>query len=70
MKNLMNLYSKLVALILIVSAHLAYAQGGVGPGAPEEFPPENPIDMYWFVLVAAAVIITAIVAKKYKKTIA
>lgn len=68
MKNLMNLYSKLVALILIVSAHLAYAQGGVGPGAPEA--PPAPIDMYWFVLVAAAVIITAIVAKRYKKTIA
>lgn len=57
----------LITLLLVVNV-LSYAQNtpGCNPFDPECADPTSPIDMYVYVLGAAAVLMIAYFAKKYK----
>lgn len=63
MKNKFNIYTKtlLVALVLFCTNYVF-----AGPGAPTDIP-ENPINMYWLYLVAAALFILFAFRKKIAK---
>lgn len=66
-----NYLTKFILSLFLVAVSLPLAaqfEGGDGLPTPEgDGAHASPIDMYWFVLAAVAVVIIAFSAKKFKK---